>query len=148
MHIYSRASSWDAAGHPPGIRQYQTEIHVRVAETRRDRRTTPGNKQTKKNQTNMKKASKPSLSCLLSFINTADCSASWHRGPSVRRMEPLTASVHLWELGSDRWIGWASDWVGGIARLLVEADPARPSTEFVHFNHMSEGGVVMQIGDC
>ena len=60
-------------------------------------------------------------------------------------MEPLTGGVHLRELGTDRWVVWASDWARGITRLLVEGDPARPSTEFVHFDHMSGRG--MQIGD-
>ena len=59
-------------------------------------------------------------------------------------MEPLTASVHLWELGADGWVDWARGWVRGITRLPVESDPAGPSTEFVHFDHMS-GGV--QISD-
>ncbi len=54
-------------------------------------------------------------------------------------MEPLTASVHLWELGTDRWVDWASNWIRGITRLLVEGDPARSPTEFVHLDYTSGG---------
>ncbi len=62
--------------------------------------------------------------------------------PSARSLSGIqTDSVHLRELGTDRWVYWAIDWVRGFIRLLVEADPASPSTEFVHFDHMSEGRV-------
>ena len=54
-------------------------------------------------------------------------------------MEPLTGGIHLRELGSDRRVDRASGWSRRITGLLVEADPARPSAEFVHFNHMSKG---------
>ena len=54
-------------------------------------------------------------------------------------MEPLTASVNLWELGTDRWVCCAIGWTCGITRLLVETDLASPPTELVHFDHVSEG---------
>ena len=54
-------------------------------------------------------------------------------------MEPLTASEYLRELGTDRWVYRAIDCGRGITRLLVEAYPISPPTEFVHFDQMSEG---------
>ena len=59
--------------------------------------------------------------------------------PSDECMEPLTSGEHLRELGSDRWVDCASGWSRSIAGLLVEADSARPSAEFVHFDYLSGG---------
>lgn len=54
-------------------------------------------------------------------------------------MEPLTASIYLRELGTDRWVYCAIACTRGTTRLLVEVDLVIPPTPFVHFDHVSEG---------
>jgi len=72
-------------------------------------------------------------------INTVERFLPRHRGP-------LLSGEHLRELGTDRWVDWAIGWGRRITRLLVEADPAGPSTEFVHFeSHVWSGH--SQIGE-
>ena len=60
-------------------------------------------------------------------------------------MEPLRATEHLRELGTDRRVDWAIDWVTRLARLLVEVDLIRRAAEFVPFNHMSGGCAIRRM---
>jgi len=122
------------------MRQYQTEIRESIGDSTRPAHN--AGKQIKKSDQH-EEGLKAFSSCLLSFINTADCLVPWHRGPSVRRMEPLTGGVHLRELGTDRWVVRASDWAGVITRLLVEGDPARPSTEFIQASRANPTALVL-----
>src|SRR5258706_6312397 len=58
------------------------------------------------------------------------------KGRPFRCIPPL-GSEHLRKLETGGWIDWARGWVRSSADLLIESDPASPSAEFVHFDHMS-----------
>ena len=112
-----------------------------TADQKKSRRTTPGDPDIR-HWINIEQEFKALSSFLDSVINTVEHFLLRHRGP-------LLSGEHLRELGTDRWVDWAIGWSRRITRLLVEADPAGPSTEFVHFeSHVrAQSGENSQIGE-